>query len=438
MNMTNKYYNAKNIKAELDSYVMGQEKGTRAISIAISQHLRQSLENLSTSNNLVQTDNVLLIGPTGSGKTETFRVLRKLEKDFQCPVLMFNILDYSATKSWQGDAITKIFKEVLERAVDIYYEEEHGDEPSDVQKAEIEKIANRAIILLDEFDKIALSGDGKSRQFMKEYQSNLLKIIEGNTYDLGPYIVSKTDDDGKNEERDIGNIVLDSTHMMFVFMGAFTGIESITRFRLRLEQIIKQRKNLPKQGCYQETCIGFVTDAPAATSTPPKYTYEQLVPSQEDIIRYGIMRELVGRIPVRTVYKPLSEDVLVDIMLKCKTSAYRKYQLRFRQSGHELRCDRSALREIAHAAVERGTGARGLMTIFAEILQDTQFKLSGEERSIHCLLRGKEIRENKPPLLHDRTKAKLRHEEKHFQRRLIEDLQIIQPLKPEDVSPDNK
>ena len=128
-----------------------------------------------------------------------------------------------------------------------------------------------------------------------------------------------------------------------------------------------------------------------------------MIPSQEDIIKFGFMRELIGRIAVRTVYKPLSVDNLIEILLHCRTSAYREYQRRFRQDDLDLKCNRDALREIAKMAVERRTGARGLRTIFDELCRETLYELSGDTRFIRCLLRGKEIREHKPPLLHDRT-----------------------------------
>ena len=430
MKTKSKYTNAKNIKSELDAYVMGQEKGTRAISMAIAQHLMQSYNKCS--DDLLQTDNVLLIGPTGCGKTETFRTLQKLEKEFRCPVCMYNILDYSATKSWQGDAVSSIFKDVFNRAIDLYFDLTNNyDETPEKQKENIVAMANHAIILLDEIDKIAIGGEGKSRQFLKEYQSNLLKVVEGNTYSVGNYTIPTID----GEEKDSGEVILNSENMMFIFLGAFSGIETITKERLRREQHAKQPNTQPEHTYYQETCIGFLAESrkDIPESEAEEYTYEQLIPSQEDIIQYGFMRELVGRIPVRTVYKPLSEEALVNIMLNCRTSAYHKYQARFRQAGHELRCDRSALREIAHTAVERGTGARGLMNVFSDLLQDTQFELSGDSRVMHCLLRGKEIREHKPPLLHDCTQKTLQQAQRS-QHHLLNTLRSLKQA----VSPNKK
>ena len=409
--MNSKYFYAKNIKNELDGYVIGQEKGTRAIAMAIAQHIQQTFFDWYPQE-LSQTDNILLIGPTGCGKTETYRILKKIEKEIECPIAIFNMLDYAPTNSWQGESITKIFDDIIKQSLEICFSMGYNENTDiAVFKKKIIDIANRAIIFFDETDKIAMEGDGKNRSFFKDYQSNLLKMIEGNTYEVSDYTFKKkyhkTNEDGEQllytESKTLDNMQVNTTHMMFIFAGAFDGIQNITRFRLDQEN--KQKKETQNTN-YQGTHLGFMINVKANKSKPiKKYTYEELIPSQEDIIQYGFMRELIGRIPVRTVYEPLNVDKLVHILLNSKTSAYKKYQQRFSQNGHHmLRCNREALKEIARIAIKRGTGARGLMNIFSELLLDTQYELSDNTNQIHCLLRGKEIREHKPPLLHNVSK----------------------------------
>ena len=396
------YCNPHKIKKEIDAYVLGQERGTKAIAMAVAQHL------IATQHPDGQTDNVILIGPTGCGKTETFRCLQRLETKFGCPVLMVNVLDYAATKSWQGDSITEIFAQVIERAASIYDELYYHDECMEKQKASITKIANRAIVLLDEFDKISLCGDGKSRQFMKEYQSNLLKIIEGNTYDIGTLThkrkVSKNGGSGYPIENSdcilLTDMTVDTTNMLFIALGAFEGLERITTNRLEQEQYAKDFRAFQYTN-YQNTYLGFLAQPHPVKTKPISYTYEQLIPSTEDLIEYGFMRELIGRITIRAVYKPLNEDALIDIMLHAKSSAYKDFQRKFRSINHDLRCSRSALREIARIAIQRGTGARGLRSVFNELLSDTWYDLADDTRTkLRLLLRGTEIREHRPPLLH--------------------------------------
>ena len=421
----NKYCNAKLLKKTLDNFIMGQEEGTRSIAMAIANHL-QNIEAKERGHlekgERIQTDNVLLIGPTGCGKTETFRVLRQLEQIFRCPVIFIDSSLYSGNGTWRNTKpIKTIFNDVVIRAGDIYFEENgYDNEDSDIIREEIIKIANNAIILIDEFDKLSLKGTENGLLYYQEYQNTLLRLIEGEAVKCHNMTTSykKAGDDDDNDKKtiEIEDIELDTANMLFIMLGAFDGLKTITRYRLHQEWLVKHENDRPRHILYQDTTLGFTVVPQKQNETDldkePEYSYNQLIPSTEDLVRYGFMPELVGRIPLRTVYNPLSEEVLVDILLHCKTSVYRDYQRRFQRRGHLLRCNRSALWEIAHTAVGRGSGARGLRNVFSEKLQQVEYELSGDERAMHVLLRGKDIRDGKSPLIHDCTKKAINKQRK--------------------------
>lgn len=422
---TNPYCNPKRLVKELNDYVLGQDAGVRTVATAVAQHLM----NMSYPNNAIAADNILVAGPTGCGKTETIRALQQLQSVFHIPVLMFNIMDYSPARSWIGESITTIFDKVFAKAADIYFEDHNKDTPETLLAEEITEIANRAIIVIDEFDKIAMrhtsGGTGDNRHFHHDYQSNLLKIIEGNTYELNDFSLEDSEPSVdpvtgelsvNTKKTKLTDLVVDSSNMLFILMGAFDGIKDITVNRLLREQLTNGQKTRLTSDYYQDTCCGFMAKPrPACKPVQTTFTGEQLIPSQEDLIQYGFMRELVGRIPVRTVYKPLTEEALINIMLHAKTSAYREYQQRFQRINATLRCDRAALREIAHTAVERGTGARGLRTVFSELLTATWYELASERRVFHVLLRGRDIVAGRPPTLHDKTETARRKEAREYE-----------------------
>ena len=422
---TNPYCNPKKLVQELNKYVLGQDAGIKVVATAVAQHLM----NMSYPNDATTTDNVLIAGPTGCGKTETIRCLQRLQSVFHIPVLMVNVLDYAPTSSWQGVSVTDIFQKIMVRAADIYFDEHDQNEPPVIMTEDIIEIANRAIIIFDEFDKIAVRGAGgteNGRHFQREYQANLLKIIEGNEYHLNDFSFDESEpvvdpETGElkvvTKTTKLTDITLNSSNMLFVLMGAFDGIKDITVNRLLHEQWTNGQTKRPASDYYQDTCCGFMAQ-PRSKCKPTQtaFTDEQLIPSQEDLIQYGFMRELVGRIPVRTVYKPLHEEALVNIMLHAKTSAYREYQQRFQRINAVLRCDRAALREIARIATERGTGARGLRNVFSELLTATWYELAGDNRVFHVLLRGCDITAGRPPTMHDKTEAARRKEARDYER----------------------
>ena len=427
----NKYCNAKRLKRTLDSYVMGQEKGTKYLCMAIANHLQNiEAKKIGYINNEERlfTDNALLIGPSGCGKTETFRVLKNLEREFDIPVCMFTLNGLSGNGSWRNtQPIATIFNDVFSKAADLYFAKHDYSnitDKIDKIKHDIIEIANHAIILLDEFDKISLKGQDNGLLMYQELQSTMLTYVEGTIVPISDMTSSQDikddDDDEEQVTITIEDVKLDTSNMLFIMLGAFEGLELITRYRLHNEWLKKTHKTTIHE-LYQATTLGFVVDQePTAVPTEPEYTYEQLLPTTEDIIEYGFMRELVGRIPVRTVYKPLSVDDMANILLNCKTSVYRDYQRRFQRRGHLLRCNHDALKEIARIANERGTGARGLRNVFVELLQQTEYELSGDDRPLHVLLRGKEIRESKPPLIRNSVAIVLRKERENLNQQLVE------------------
>ena len=264
--MHNKYCNAKLIKKKLDNFVMGQEQGTRAIAMAFAQHFLRIEASEYYSGRKITKDNVLLVGPTGCGKTETFRVLKSMAEEFGVPVCLFNALDFAPTDSWKGSkCLASIFTEVFRQAAEVYFEKFDTEKDVEKQKESITKIANNAIIVLDEIDKLRIRGEGNNRHFLTEYQSVLLKMVEGNTYEVDDITLkdlrketAEKDDGQKDNEEDveINSNEVDTTNMMFVFMGAFDGIEEITRGRLEEERLNKEEKDLPARTMYQDTQLG--------------------------------------------------------------------------------------------------------------------------------------------------------------------------------------
>lgn len=392
--MDERYYNASELKKELDGYVLGQEQGIRCVAMAISSHLLRIREQRKDKNSCIRKDNMLLEGPSGSGKTETFRVLQRLEESMGVPVIMCNAMEFSPNDSWKGTPLTSILDNLFKEACRLYGRL-HEHMPQNLEEhEELCHMASRGIVLIDEFDKIHIRNDNISG-FCREYQASLLKMVEGAEYQLGEVMLHVSGEEDGQDGQEMP-ICINTSEVMFIFLGAFEGLSDITRNRLLMEKNREAEKGtLQADGTNR---IGFMVDAkPKQTADIPDDA--ELTPSLEDIIEYGIIRELAGRIALRTVYKPLSVANLVKILKESKTSAFLDYQARFRAMGHSLVCDESGFREIARMASQRKTGARGLSSILSELLMPSMYELSGRKTPMECLLRGNDIKKGKPPVL---------------------------------------
>jgi ATP-dependent Clp protease ATP-binding subunit ClpX len=361
----------------------------------VALHLIRIWHHAYNKASRIRKDNVFLIGPTGCGKTETFRVLQQLEDQFEIPVIMKNSLDYSPSKSWQGDPLDDIFQDLVLEALQIFKRRHCGRGPAcESEEQAVSEMASNGIVLIDEFDKLQIV-DSREDKYCQEYQSRLLKLVEGCEFSVS--LTEKTEE-GKTREV---MYRLDTSGTMFVFLGAFEGLEEITRERLLMEQEAHTVQGADSSPCKR---IGFMADVQAAAPVPTEETLLgecDLTPSLEDLIKYGIKRELAGRFPVRAVYRSLSISDMVKIMQESKTSAYLEYQERFQVIGHSLYCDEDALQEIARISVERKAGARGLSDIFFELLDETIYQLTGTLEPVQCILRGSDIRQRQAPLLVD-------------------------------------
>ena len=360
------FRNAKELKQDIEKRVKGQDDAITAVAYAVSIHLKR-IEKKRFKR--IKKDNILLIGPTGCGKTETYRVLKENELNLRVPVHMFAALSYAPTGSWQGNSVENFLKKLWIETTSLARDIANLDlmplpNVLDDYKDYIVNLMQKAIIVIDEVDKIADIG-GETRTFSHDYQSTLLQMVEGHKYQ----IPLKDGDQTTSVE-------IDTTNMLFIMMGAFDGLEKITAERIREEQ---------------HQPIGFSTANSKAKS--------ETVPSTDDIVKYGFLQELVGRMTLRAYYHALSVDELVRIMNDCDNSAYHQFQERFHLWGHKLIIDKSGLTEIAKLALARKTGARGLQNILTDLLYKTLFHLTPVKKSMLCILTGNDIKNNHPPVI---------------------------------------
>ena len=348
----------KEIKEILDQYVIGQDEAKKTLSVAVYNHYKrianeEEMESKHEENEddvEIQKSNVLLLGPTGCGKTLLASTLAKILN------VPFAIADATTLTEagYVGEDVENILLKLIQAA------------DGDIEKAE------KGIIYIDEIDKITRKSENPSitRDVSGEgVQQALLKIVEGTIASVPPQ------GGRKHPQQEL--LQIDTSNILFICGGAFEGLENIIKDRIG------------------KKTMGFGADIPSKKDIDKYKVFEQILP--QDLLKFGIIPEFIGRLPIIATLKELDKEALIQITTEPKNALVKQYKKLLQMDDVELEFEREALESIVDKAIERKTGARGLRSIIEEIMRDIMFDIPSNEKIEKCIITRATVDDNAGP-----------------------------------------